>query len=603
MRALVTYFVRYPIAANLVMVGIFLAGLFGLLNMKSTFFPEVPSRFIAIQVALPGASPEEIEEGVINKIEENLKGVTGIDRTTSVSSENVGTVTVEVLEDYDAEQVVDDVRNAVDRIPSFPAGLEPPVVFVRENVQEAISFGISGKVSLSALKDYGRKAETALLALPGISKVELSGFPAEEIQVAFREDDLATYGITLAEAAAAVRAANLDITGGSIKTEGEELLLRSRAKEFYAVELRDIPIKATPTGGVVYLYEVADVTDRWAEDPQRTYVGDATAVVVTVSNTIEEDILSITEQVRDYVEEFNATHSEVQASLISDRSKTLRDRIKLLSDNGLLGFVIVALVLALFLHWRLAGWVALSIPISFAGMFACAYLFGVTINVLSLFGMILVIGILVDDGIVIAENIYQRWELGFDQLPLEPAEQVLAKAEAEGSVEHLVEQDRIAGERARSERLHKQAEAHAIEGTLQVLPAVVSAIATTVVAFSTFLFLRGRLGDFFAEMSIVVMLSLVFSLVEGLIVLPTHVAHSKILRGDPHAPKPWILRQFDRLIDGARDKLYAPILDFSLQYRLLALSIPLVHIRADLPEYSRPPPARLPRRSRGGPRT
>ena len=677
MRAIVRYFVRYPIAANLVMIGLLILGIFGALNMKSTFFPEVPSRIISIQFVLPGAAPEEIEEGIIDKVEENLKGVTGIDRLTSVSQENSGSVTVEVLEGYDANLVVDDVRNAVDRIPSFPAGLEPPVVFVRENVQPAISFGISGDVSLEALKAYGRGVEEELLATEGISKVELSGFPDEEIEIAFRENDLQAYGLTFEQAASAVRAANLDITGGTIRTTDEELLLRSRAKDYYAAGLRDIVVKTTPSGSVVRLYEVADVTDKWAEDPTRTYINGAPAVVVTVSNTIEEDMLTITEDVRAYIDEFNAANPEVTASIVSDRSETLNDRIDLLSSNGIIGFLIVCVVLAMFLDYRLAFWVALSIPISFAGMFLCAYLLGVTINVLSLFGMILVIGILVDDGIVIGENIYQRWELGMDAEEPDEAEEVLARAEAgdalaslppgevrelrdaarayviaeravdararmsdeeyfathistfvewpelraaaktrlEGAghpeAERLIAFERTqlteeainralftgeselpahepaalptrdaldadqvrAGEASRAARKAREAEANAVEGTMQVLPAVFSAIATTVVAFSTFLFMRGRLGDFFAEMSVVVVLSLLFSLIEGIVILPTHVAHSAALRGDPHARKPWLIRKFDAFLNGARDVVYKPILGFTMKYRALTLAI------------------------------
>ncbi len=573
MRSVVRYFVRYPIAANLIMVGLIVLGLFGAKNMKSTYFPEVPSRIITVSVVLSGAAPDEIEEGVIDKIEENLKGVTGIDRVTSISQENSGTITVEVLEGYNADLVVDDVRNAVDRIASFPAGLEPPVVSVRENVQAAITLAISGDVSLRALKTYGRAVETDLLAKNGISKVEVTGFPDEEIQIAFREKDLQAYNLTFQEAASAVGAANLDITGGTIKTDSEELLLRSRSKDYYAEGLRDIVVKTSPAGGSVRLYQIADVTDRWAEDPTRTYINNEPSVIVTVSNTLEEDLLSITDTVRNYIEEFNEINTEVQASVVSDRSITLNDRIDLLSDNGLLGFIIVAVMLAMFLNWRLAFWVALSIPISFAGMFLMAYLIGVTINVLSLFGMILVIGILVDDGIVIGENIYQRWELGMDREDPDDEEQVLAKAEETGTLDQLTEEQLKAGEISRMSRKNREAENSAVEGTMQVLPAVFSAIATTVVAFSTFFFIRGRLGDFFAEMAIVVILSLIFSLIEGVIVLPTHVAHSKAMRGDPHAPKPWLIRQFDRFMDFLRDTLYLPVLNFSMKYRLLTVAV------------------------------
>ena len=572
MRGVIAYFVRYPIAANLLMVAILIFGYFGLMNMRSTFFPEVESRIISVQAILPGASPEEIEEGVINKIEENLKGVTGIERITSVSQENSGSITVEVLQGYDADDIVDDVRNAVDRIPSFPAGLEPPVVYKRENIGFAIAVAVSGDVSLQALKRYARQIENDLLDMEGISKVDLSGFPEEEIQVAFRENDLRAYGITFQQAAEAIRGSNLDITGGTIKTDEEELLLRSRQKDYYAAGLRDIVIKTTPQGGVVRLFQVADVTDRWADSPNRVYIDQKPAVVVTVSNTLEEDMLSITDMVKDYVESFNATHEEVKLSVTRDASTTLRDRIDLLSENGILGFFIVTLVLALFLNWRLAFWVAAAIPISFAGMFICASLLDISINVLSLFGMILVIGILVDDGIVIAENIYQRYEDGLDREDPDEAEQVLAKAEAEDRLDSLDPEAKQAGLDSRTARINRQAENAAINGTMQVLPAVVSAIATTVAAFSTFFFLRGRIGDFFSDMAAVVILSLIFSLIEGMFILPAHVAHSEALRQNLHQ-KPKLLAFFDRFMDFLRDRMYLPVLNFAMKQRLVTVMI------------------------------
>ncbi len=573
MRSVITYFVKFPIAANLLMVAMLVFGGIGLSNMRSTFFPEVPSRVISVQTVLPGASPEEMEEGVVNKIEENLKGVSGIERITSSSSENAGTLTIEVLKGYDTDLVVDDVRNAVDRIPSFPAGLEPPVVYKRENIGFAIAVAISGDVSLQALKRYARQMETDLIAREGISKIELSGFPEEEIEIAFRENDLQAYGLTFAQAATAVRGANLDITGGTIKTVDEELLLRSRQKEYYAPGLRDIVVKTTPGGGVVRLDDIADIRDRWADSPNRVYIDQKPAVVVSVSNTLEEDMLSITDEVKEYVEEFNKANAEVQMAITRDASTTLRDRIDLLSSNGIMGFVIVCVTLALFLNWRLAFWVAAAIPISFAGMFVVAAAIGLSINVLSLFGMILVIGILVDDGIVIAENIYQRWEDGLDLEEPDTDELVLAKAEQTDSLALLTEEQRRAGEKSRLARKKREAENAAINGTLQVLPAVFSAVMTTVVAFMLFFFIDGRLGDFFGDMSMVVILSLVFSLVEGVLILPTHVAHSKALQVSPHAPKPKFMQFFDNVMDWLRDRLYRPVLDFAMTQRVITVAI------------------------------
>ncbi len=529
MQRFVNYFIKFPVAANLIMVGLFVLGIAGLFNMKSTFFPEVPSRIISIQLVYPGSSPEEMEEGVVKRIEENLKGVTGVERYTSVSSENSGSITVEVLKGFNTDDVLVDVRNAVDQISSFPAGLEPPVVYIQENLGFAISFALSGDVNLKTLKRYGRQVEEDLRQMEGISKVSLSGFPEEEIEIAFREKDLRAYGLTFQQATLAVRAANIEITGGTIKGEDEELLVRARNKEYYAEGLRDIIVKTTPEGSVVRLYEIADLSDRWADSPNRSYLNGEPSVVVTVQNTLEEDMISITDKVQEYVRDFNEKNDIIEATVIRDGSDVLRQRIDLLMENGLLGFGIVLVLLAMFLHWRLAFWVAIAIPISFAGMFVVAGALGVTINVISLFGMILVIGILVDDGIVIGENIYQQYEAGVPRL----------KA--------------------------------ALEGTLQVLPAVFAAIVTTVLAFSSFLFIDGRLGDFFSQMAIVVIFSLIFSLIEGAVILPTHVAHSKALSPDRDTNR--VQQGFERAMNWMRHKLYGPTLKFAMHNKFFTIAV------------------------------
>ena len=512
-------------ASNLLMFGILLMGLFGLRNIKSTFFPEVESRIINIQIVYPGSSPEEIEEGVITKIEENLKGLTGIEQVTSVSSENSGSIVVEVQRGYKTDVVLQDVKNAVDRINSFPVGMEPPVIFKLENIGFAISFALSGEVSLQTLKQFGRQVEDELLNMDEISKVTLSGFPEEEIEISFRENDLRSYGLTFAQATQAVRNANLEITGGTVKGKEEELLVRARNKAYYADGLRDIVVKTNAGGGLVYLHQVADVKDQWADTPDRSYLDGKPAVVVTVQNTLEEDMLTITEKVRGFVEDFNQKNDQVKATVIRDGSVLLQQRIDLLSSNGIIGFFLVLIFLAMFLNWRIAFWVALSIPVSFAGMFLFAYLFGLSINVISLFGMIIVIGILVDDGIVISESIYQLHEKGVPRLEA------------------------------------------AITGTLQVLPAVFTAVLTTMIAFSAFFFIDGRLGDFFSQMAAVVILSLAFSLVEGVLILPTHVAHSKAM--DSHQKNNVITRSLDKFMIFLRDRFYGPLLDFVMHNRWL----------------------------------
>lgn len=529
MRSIVKYFINNEIAGNILMILLFIVGLVGLSQMKTTFFPEVESRIISIRAIYPGSSPEEIEEGIVSKIEENLKGLTGIERVTSISSENSGSITVEVLKGYDPDVILQDVKNAVDGINSFPVAMEPVTVYKLENLGKVLSFAIYGDVPLKTLKKVARKVEDDLLAIDDLSKLTITGFPEEEIEVTFREKDLRSYNITFEEAASKIRQTNIESTGGTIKTKKEELLIRANNKEYTAKEFQDIVIKTNPNGGVVQLYQVADIQDKWEDKPQRTFIGGVPGVVIQVQNTLEEDMITIAKNVKSYVEKFNKENEEVQALIVEDSSITLNQRIDLLTTNGILGFIIVLILLAMFLHFRLAFWVALAIPISFAGMFLLASIMGVTLNVISLFGMIVVIGILVDDGIVIAENIYQHYERGAK--PFQAA----------------------------------------IDGTMEVLPAVFSAIITTVIAFSAFFFIDGRLGDFFREMAIVVIFSLVFSLIEGALILPAHIAHSKALtRGEkPNA----IMKALDNMMSFLRDMMYAPILNWAIRFNYPTLAI------------------------------
>lgn len=532
MRSIIEYFVKYPFAGNLLMILILVFGYFGLQNIRSTFFPQAESRIISVRVVYPGASPEEVEEGIITKIEDNLKGVSGIVDVTSVSSENAGSITVEGEKGYDIDYLLQDVKNAVDQINSFPVGMEPAVVYKQEARNFVISFALTGDVDLRALKIAGRKVEDDLRAMDGISKVELGGFPDEEIEIALNERALESYNITFEQVSGAVASANIELTGGTIKGKQEEFLIRARSKDYFASELENIVLKASADGKIVRLRDVAEIRDIWSDNnPARNYFNNKPAVTVTVSNTNDEDFLTISDMVKNYIETYNETSPTIEAKIINDASKTLKERIQLLTDNGVFGFFLVIIFLTLILNYRLAFWVALSIPIAFAGMFILGASFGLTINVLSLFGMILVVGILVDDGIVISENIFQRWERG------EPA----LKA--------------------------------ALYGTMEVLPAVTSAVLTTVVAFAMFYFLDGRLGDFGPDLAFVVISTLLFSLIEGAFILPGHIAHSKALHPDT---KPNMLeRGSQRVLGYMRKKWYEPALRFSIKYPLIGLVIPI----------------------------
>lgn len=543
MRKIIAYFIRYHVAVNIFIFAFVIFGVLGYLSLRSSFFPLTDSKIVTINITYPGASPQEIEEGIVLQVEDNLRGLKGIDRVTSTSRENSGTITVEIEKGENIDFMLLEVKNAVDRVPSFPTGMEPLIVAKQEEVRETISFALSGKnVPLSTLKQIGRQIENDLRAISGISQVAVTGYPEEEIEIAVNEIDLLAYNLTFFEVAEAVSASNILVTGGNIKTDVEEYLIRANNRSYYGDELSNIVIRASSDGKTVRLKDVAIIRDRFSETPNATYFNQNLSINISVTSTNNEDLISSADKVKAYIEEFNQKYENIRLDVVRDLSVTLNQRTKLLTENAIAGMVLVLIFLSLFLNTRLAFWVAFGLPISFLGMFIFAGQFDVTINVLSLFGMIIVIGILVDDGIVIAENIYQHYEKG--KSPTEAA----------------------------------------IDGTMEVIPPVVSAIITTLLAFSLFLFLESRIGEFFSEVSVIVILTLAISLVEALIILPAHLAHSKALRKPVLEENPSKLKQFfarmrrinalgDRFMMYLRDRIYAPILHFVLQFKVLSLGV------------------------------
>lgn len=547
MRKIISYFIKFPVAVNVVIISFIVFGAIGAISMKSSFFPLVDSQLIQISLTYPGASPAEMEEGVVLKIEDNLKGIVGVDRVTSVSRENAAVVSIEVVKGKNIDVVLSDVKNAVDRVPSFPSGMEPPVIAKVESIRPTISFSVSGQnVSLKSLKQYARNIETDIRNIDGISQVSVSGFPEEEIEIAVREKDLRAYNLSFTEVANAVRNANLLITGGNIKTNQEDYLIRANNKSYYGVELQNIIVRTQQNGTIIRLKDIAQVSDTWSENPDRLFFNGNLAIDITVSNTNNEDLISSADKIKTYIYEYNQKQQNVQLAVTSDRSTTLNGRTELLIENGVVGILLVLFFLALFLNLRLAIWVAFGLPIAFLGMFIFAAQFDVTINVLSLFGMIIVIGILVDDGIVIGENIYHHY---YD----------LGKSKIQA----------------------------AIDGTMEVIPPIISAILTTIIAFSTFFFLDGRIGSFFGEVSTIVLLTLSVSLIEALIILPAHIAHSKALdrkrleEGEVSKTNAIdrffkkVNKQADQGLSKFRDTYYVPFLKFSLNNKFFSFCVPI----------------------------
>lgn len=531
MRGVIAWFVHNPILTNVLIFVLVGLGSIQLLGMRASFFPELESDYVTIEVSYPGASPEEVEEGVVIKIEEELDGLDGVERITSKSIENSANIRVESILGTDMSELTQDVKNAVDRINSFPQDAERPVVYFQKSRGPVFHIALSGSTDLYNLKSIGEDLRDELLAYPEISQVTLFGKPELEFSIDVSEEALRRYQLSFDDISRAVSRSNVNITGGKLETDSEEMLIRAWGRQYQAADMENIVIRAPGNGAMVRLSDVADVVERWADTPERSYYNDQAALILKLEKTISEDILAIAAIGRDTVQEFNNQHQQVHATIINDYTIPLNQRLGLLYKNGLIGLCLVVLLLGLFMNFRLAGWVALGIPLSLAGMFIVVGFSGITLNVISAFGIIVVIGILVDDAIVVGENIYSHYEAG--ESPADAA----------------------------------------INGTLSVIKPVTISVLTTVVAFTPFFFLDGFMGKFIWHMAIVVVAALLFSLIEAFFILPAHLAHSKGLH--PHSQDSKSRKAMDKAVQSLIHRRYAPLLQLATGHKWITLSIPI----------------------------
>ncbi len=535
-KKIVTAFIKYPFYANLVIAVLLLAGGFSLMNMKKSFFPDRSTTDIVVSVVYPGASPKEMEEGVTMRIEEATRGIVGIKWVTSTSSENFANITITTTGDYDIDETLMEVKNAVDGITSLPVDAERPIVFKVRNRTNALFMSLVGDVDLLTLKKHSDEIELDLYNSGIMSQFSVSGYPALEISVEASEEELLRHNLTFSDLSRAIALNNRDISAGMIRSDVEEILIRSRAKEYDPNKIADIILRADANGRFLRIRDVAEVKMKFADVSSGAYMNGKQSISFRVFKLSEEDLSEISAFLKEYISEFNDKHDNVKLEVTYDYLDMLGDRLNLLFRNGGVGLLLVLISLGLFLNLRLSLWVAWGIPASFLGMFVVASLYGITINMISLFGMILVVGILVDDGIVIAENIYTHYERG------------------------------------------KSARRAAIDGTMEVLPAVTTSVVTTMIAFAPLMFLQGRMEMMF-EMAFVVIFSLLFSLVEAFFVLPAHVGSSWVLRKSDKKSR-WmnVRRSLDKVMDFMKYTLYAPTLRFVIKWKYIILITPLALI-------------------------
>ncbi len=533
MSRAVAWFARNGVAANLLMALCAIGGALSLLfAIPIKTFPDIDVDMISVAVVYPGAAPEEVEEGVCVRIEEEVDGIDGIDRVTSSSNEGACAVTIELLQGADGPRVLSDVKNRVDAIDTFPAEAEKPIVSEVVPRRSVIDVALSGPLDERSLKELGERVRDELSQLPDITLVELKNARPYEISIEVSERALRRHGIAFDDVVAAVRTASLDLPGGSIKTDGGEILLRSKGQAYEGLEFESLALLARPDGTRLLLGDVATVVDGFQDTDQRAFFGGDPAVLLRVFRVGDQDSLAMAERVRGFVAVKQAELPEgALLTVWQDSTVTLRDRLDLLLEDGFSGFLLVFALLALFLRLSLAAWVSVGIPISVMGALFTFPFFGISIDMISLFAFILVLGILCDDAIVVGEAVHTRQQAGGDRVQA------------------------------------------AIDGTLEVSTPVIFGVLTTIATFTPLMMIPGAFGQIFGTMAAVVILCLVFSLVESQLVLPSHLAH---LHARSNAkPGPWTRFQevIARGLERFRDGPYRRTLERALEWRYATLAV------------------------------
>ena len=485
---MISWFAKNDVAANLLMVAIALLGLYSLNNLiRLEFFPAFESRVINVQVSLRGATPEDAELGLATRIEESIKDLDGIEEYGSESTEGGTRVYVEAEDGYDARILLDDVKSRVDAINTFPAEAERPVVSLSQRRSAAITLTIAGDVSELEMRELAEQLQQDVLQLPNITQADVVGVRDYEVAVELRQDRLREYNLTLAQVATAISQSSLDLSGGNISALGGDVLIRSKGQAYRRNDFEEIVIRGNADGTLLRLGDIATVTDGFEEKAIRTRFNGEIAAIVDVFSVGDQSVIEVADTVKEYVNKRRETlNDNIQLHYWNDKSIVIQKRINTLTNNAIQGGILVILLLSLFLRPSVAVWVFMGIPISFCGAWFLMPLLGISMNMISLFAFIVVLGIVVDDAIVTGENVYSH----------------LAKS--------------------------KTGLDAAINGTKEVAVPVTLGVITTMVAFTPLMFIDGRRGTIFAQIAVIVICVLLFSLVESKWVLPSHLKHIKV---------------------------------------------------------------------------
>jgi multidrug efflux pump subunit AcrB len=532
MKRVLAAFARNTVFANILLVSLVVAGLVAARLMIREAFPQFSLDAIMVTVPYPGADPEEVEEGISRKIEEAIEGLEGVKQYNTTSAENLATAWIEVQERYDVADVLERVRSRIDAISTLPSDAERPIVEEFLLRDQVLLLSLSGDMSERRLKEWAQNTKDELQRLPEVSQVEVIGARDYEIGIELSEERLRQYGLSLSQVAAAVRKSDINLAGGTIRTDGEDIRVRTIGRKYTGEELGKIIVVARSGGESVTLDRLATIRDGFTEEPTTVRLDGENAIGLVVLKTPQEDALTVSEAVNAFVAQRQLELPEgARFGVLYDISPSMLEaRIRLLIKNGVVGLCIVFLLLWLFLDARLSFWAGMGIPISIAGALVILWAIGGTINMVSLFGLIMVLGIIVDDAIVVGEAIYVHRRLG--KPPLRAA----------------------------------------VDGVCEVGMPVIAAVTTTMIAFLPLAYIGGIMGKFIRILPVVVISCLAVSLVECLVILPAHLSHlpDPSVRIDDRTPWRRRIQALRRLTSGGLewfvDHVYAPFLSRSLKW-------------------------------------
>lgn len=525
---MISWFARNSVAANLLMVTIIIGGLLALQNgVRLEIFPFSEPDTVTVSVPLRGATPEDVELGVAVRIEEAVQDLEGIDKITSMSVEGSTRVWMEIDADYNPRELLDDIKNRVDSINTFPAETEKPIVSLSMRSFPVISVVIAGDYSEDEIRIFAERVRDDLLRIDDITQVDLDSVRRYEIAIEASPDRLREFDVTLEDISRAIRASSVDISAGNVRTEGGDVLIRSKGQAYRRADFESIVVKTNPDGSIVRVGDIAQVLDGFEEESLRTRFNGKHAAFVDIARVGNQNAIEISEKVRQYIDSKQGTLPVgMELGYWDDDSERLKDRLGIMTSSAIQGSILVILLLSLFLRPAIAAWVFLGIPISFLGSFIILSVFDISLNLMSAFGFIIVLGIVVDDAIVTGENVYAHMRSGDTGLSA------------------------------------------AIHGTKEVAVPVTFGILTTIAAFMPLAFIEGRMGEIFAPIPAVVIPVLLFSLIESKLILPAHLKHIRLHEHDQKANgfQAWQSRFANRFEEIVL-RYYQPVLKFTLAHR------------------------------------